>query len=75
MRAVKAAEKRLWEVETTKTYTALAGEPGYNTAMRAMILNGVVAADRLASISTPGGTGAIRQALELVKMAAPGATV
>lgn len=75
MRAVKAAEKRLWEVETTKTYTALAGEPAYNTAMRAMILNGVVAADRLASISTPGGTGAIRQALELVKMAAPGATV
>ena len=75
MRAVKAAEKRLWEVETTKTYTALAGEPAYNTAMRAMILNGVVATDRLASISTPGGTGAIRQALELVKMAAPGATV
>ena len=75
MRAVKAAEKRLWEVETTKTYTALAGEPAYNTAMRAMILNGVVAAYRLASISTPGGTGAIRQALELVKMAAPGATV
>lgn len=75
MRAVKAAEKRLWEVETTKTYTALAGEPAYNTAMRAMILNGVVAADRLASISTPGGTGALRQALELVKIASPGATV
>ncbi|MVX50774.1 aromatic amino acid aminotransferase, partial [Rhodobacter sphaeroides] len=27
MRAVKAAEKRLWEVETTKTYTGLADEP------------------------------------------------
>ena len=24
MRAVKAAEKKLWEVETTKTYTGLA---------------------------------------------------
>ena len=29
MRAVKAAEKQLWEVETTKTYTGLAGEPEY----------------------------------------------
>ena len=25
MRAVKAAEKKLWETETTKTYVALAG--------------------------------------------------
>ncbi len=74
MRAVKAAEKRLWEVETTKTYTALAGEPAYNAAMVSMIL-GAGFADRATSISTPGGTGAIRQALELVKMASPGATV
>ena len=27
MRAVKAAEKQLWEAETTKAYTALAGDP------------------------------------------------
>ncbi|MBN2631766.1 MAG: aspartate/tyrosine/aromatic aminotransferase [Rhodobacteraceae bacterium] len=74
MRAVKAAEKRLWEVETTKTYTALAGEPAYNAAMVSMIL-GAGFSDRATSISTPGGTGAIRQALELVKMAAPGAMV
>jgi hypothetical protein len=29
MRAVKAAEKQLWETEKTKTYTGLAGEPAY----------------------------------------------
>lgn len=75
MRAVKAAEKKLWEAETTKTYTALAGEPAFNVAMQGMILNGAVDKGRVASISTPGGTGAIRQALELVKMVAPGATV
>ncbi|PTX51130.1 aromatic amino acid aminotransferase [Gemmobacter caeni] len=75
MRAVKAAEKKLWEAETTKTYTALAGEPAYNMAMRRMILDGAVAEDRLASVATPGGTGAIRQALELVKLADPNATV
>jgi aromatic-amino-acid transaminase len=32
-------------------------------------------ADRAAAIATPGGTGAIRQALELIKMSAPGAKV
>ena len=75
MRAIKAAEKRLWETEVTKTYTGLAGEPAFNAAMVQMILAGVVPTDRIASAATPGGTGAIRQALELVRLAAPAATV
>jgi len=74
MRAVKAAEKTLWESQTTKTYTGLAGEPGFNAAMVEMIL-GPGFADRAASVATPGGTGAIRQALELIRLAAPRATV
>jgi aspartate/tyrosine/aromatic aminotransferase len=74
MRAVKAAEKRLWEVETTKTYTGLAGDPGFNDAMVRLIL-GDGFADRAAAVATPGGTGAVRQALELIRMASPGATV
>jgi aspartate aminotransferase len=75
MRAVKAAEKKLWEVETTKTYTGLAGEPAFNAALSGMILGGAVAADRVSSVATPGGTGAIRQALELIRLASPDATV
>ena len=74
MRAVKAAEKKIWETETTKTYTALAGEPAYNTAIVSLIL-GDGFAERAASISTPGGTGALRQGFELVKLANPGAKV
>ena len=74
MRAVKAAEKKLWEVEKTKTYTGLAGEPAYNAAMIQMIL-GDGYADRAASVATPGGTGAIRQALELIRLASPTAKV
>jgi aspartate/tyrosine/aromatic aminotransferase len=74
MRAVKAAEKQLWETETTKTYTGLAGEPAYNAAMIEMIL-GAGFAERAASVATPGGTGAIRQALELIKLASPKAKV
>lgn len=74
MRAVKAAEKTLWETQSTKAYTGLAGDPAYNAALIQMIL-GAGFADRAASIATPGGTGAIRQALELIKLATPGATV
>lgn len=74
MRAVKAAEKKLWEVETTKTYTGLAGEPDFNAALIGLIL-GDGFAGRAASVATPGGTGAIRQALELIRMANPKARV
>ena len=74
MRAVKAAEQQLWQVETTKTYTGLAGEPAYNAAMIKLIL-GEGYADKAASVATPGGTGAIRQALELIKLASPRARV
>lgn len=71
MRAVKAAEKQLWETEKTKAYTGLAGDPAFNAAMLDLIL-GPGFADRAASVATPGGTGAIRQAFELFRMAAPG---
>jgi len=75
MRAVKEAERLLWEIETTKAYTALAGDPAYLDAMAALVLGDSVDADRLGRIATPGGTGAIRQGLELIRMASPEATV
>lgn len=75
MRAVKAAEKQLWESETTKTYTGLAGEPAFNAALSRLVLGDAAAEDRIASVATPGGTGAVRQGFELIRMAAPGARV
>ena len=75
MRAVKAAERRLWETETTKSYTGLIGDPAFGQALSKLILADTVAAERIAFAAQPGGTGAIRQALELVRIAAPGATV
>ncbi len=75
MRAVKSAEKKWWETEETKAYTGLAGDPAYTSAMRDLILAGAVADDRVAAVATPGGTGAIRQALELVRIASPDATI
>ncbi|WP_417246342.1 aromatic amino acid transaminase [Celeribacter sp.] len=75
MRAVKAAEKQLWEVETTKKYTALSGDPAYGDAMKSLVLADSVDHARVGAIATPGGTGAIRQAFELAKLANPDVTV
>jgi aromatic-amino-acid transaminase len=75
MRAVKQAEKQLWEAETTKAYTALAGDPLFTDAMVGLVLGDAVTPDQVSTIATPGGTGAVRQAFELVKMVNPGARV
>ncbi|RJE82549.1 amino acid aminotransferase [Paracoccus onubensis] len=74
MRAVKTAEQRIWEAETTKSYTNLSGEPEFRSAMAKMVL-GDVPTDRLASLATVGGTGAVRQGLELARLANPDVTV
>ncbi|MCA3511214.1 MAG: aspartate/tyrosine/aromatic aminotransferase [Rhodobacter sp.] len=75
MRAVRMAGKRLWESETSKTYTALAGDPAFHAALSGVILGASVPQDRIAAVATPGGTGAIRQALELIRLASPMARV
>lgn len=75
MRAVKAAETKIWEDQTTKAYTGLAGDPAYTGGMIDLVLAGSAPRDRIAAVATPGGTGAIRQGLELIRRAAPDATV
>ncbi|WP_425073874.1 aromatic amino acid transaminase [Sagittula sp. S175] len=69
MRAIKAAEKKLWEIEDTKTYTGLAGDIGYADAMVDLLLGDAVPRDAVAAAATPGGTGAVRQGFDLVRMA------
>lgn len=75
MRAVKAAERKLVETQETKAYTGLAGDPAFSTAMRGLILGDTVDASRVAAVATPGGTGAIRQGLELMRYADKAATI
>ena len=75
MRAIKAAEKQLWEAEETKSYTGLAGDPGFSDAMVSLVLGDAVARGSVAAAATPGGTGAVRQAFDLIKMANPNARV
>lgn len=75
MRAIKTAEKQLWETEDTKTYTSLPGDAAFLKAMADMVLGDSVDRVRLASCATPGGTGAIRNVLETIQMAKPDTTV
>ena len=75
MRAIKSAEQLLWQVQETKSYVGLAGDPAFSAAMYDLVLDGAVSADRLSAVATPGGTGAVRQALELIKIASPKTTV
>ena len=71
MRAVKAAEQQLWERETTKSYVGLVGDPQFSDVMIDLVLSDSVALGNVAAAATPGGTGAVRQAFELLKMANP----
>ncbi|MBE9639305.1 aromatic amino acid transaminase [Salipiger mangrovisoli] len=75
MRAIKAAEKQLWESETTKSYTGLAGDPAFAEALGKLVLGDAVPAENVAAAATPGGTGAVRQAFDMIKMANPKARV
>ena len=75
MRAVKAAEKEWWKEEETKAYVGLAGDPAFSDAMIKLILDDAAPRDAVAAVATPGGTGAVRQAFDLVKMANPDARV
>ncbi len=75
MRAVKTAEHQLWESQNSKSYTGLAGDPAFGDAMIDLVLGDAVPRANIAAAATPGGTGAVRQAFELIQMARPDAKV
>ena len=75
MRAVKAAEQAIWQAQDSKSYVALAGDPEFSEGMIDLVLAQTLPRTQIAAVATPGGTGAIRQGFELIRMAAPDATV
>jgi aromatic-amino-acid transaminase len=75
MRAVKVAERKLVQEQTTKSYVGLAGDPAFSDVMIDLVLGGAVPRDTVAAAATPGGTGAVRQAFEMIRMANPDARV
>ena len=75
MRAIKAVEQQWWQTEDTKVYTALTGDPAFLDAMVDLVLGDAVPRAHVAACATPGGTGAVRQAFDLVQLAGTGARV
>jgi len=77
LECVKRAEARRVEREDTKTYIGMAGDPGFNAALEELAFGEVPALrhGRIATAHTPGGTGALRVAAELIRRARPDATV
>jgi aspartate aminotransferase len=75
---VRKAEKAVLERQTSKTYVAPAGNAAFNQAMERLVFGSghpVFAAERVRSIQGPGGCGALRLGAELVRLAAPQASV
>ena len=74
--SVKTAEKRLLDEEKTKTYVGLAGDLGFNQAMKAIVFGeDALSNDRINGIQAPGGSGALRVLAELMGRMRPNAKV
>lgn len=77
LHCVKAAEKLRYENETSKTYINSAGSALFNEKIAALNLGDhrVIRENRIRTISTPGGTGALRIAGEFIRTCSAGASI
>jgi aspartate aminotransferase len=75
MGAVKKAEARRLDSETTKTYQSPAGDPEFDLAIAELLLGKMSTEGRVATAQAPGGTGGLRIAAGLIRRSNPGATV
>lgn len=78
LKCVKEAEQRLWKDETTKNYLGIEGSDKYDRHVPQLLLGAtheVVQSQRVVTVQTPGGTGALRVAADFLKAHAPRTTV
>lgn len=75
MRAVKAAEKKVWETQTTKKYQPLSGNPEFNAALGHLALGDAWDDTRVRVNQSTGGTGAVRVMAEVIHDLKPNAKV
>ena len=76
--AVREAESAVLSRQTSKTYVAPAGNPGFNAATEKLVFGDdhpTLKANRIRTIQAPGGCGALRVGAELIRLAYPEATV
>lgn len=75
MAAVREAEQRLLASQTTKAYVSPSGDESFNAAMCDIVFGADRQADRVRAIQTPGGSGALRVVMSLIKNTRPDATL
>lgn len=71
---VKKAELFRLETETTKVYIGPTGSAAFNTLMTELAFganHSAILANRIRTVSTPGGTGALRVAADFIKRCNP----
>ncbi len=72
LKSVITAEKMMIERQITKSYLGPPGVPGFNDAMAKLVFgpeSEALAQGRICTIQTPGGTGALRVAADLINTA------
>jgi aspartate aminotransferase len=78
LQAVRKAEQAVLARQTTKSYVAAAGNPGFNQAMERLVLGAehpALTSGRVRTIEAPGGCGALRLGAELIRAASPDSVV
>jgi aromatic-amino-acid transaminase len=68
MKAVKAAEHHLWETQESKSYIGPEGDHAFLRALTLEVFGERHGGKPVAGIQTPGGTGALRLAAELLAL-------
>lgn len=75
---VRRAERTVLASQTTKSYVSAAGREEFNSAVEELVLGATHparGARRSRTVQAPGGCGALRVGAELIRAAAPSATV
>ncbi|NMX62661.1 aspartate/tyrosine/aromatic aminotransferase [Pseudomonas sp. WS 5111] len=75
LQAVKRAEQRLVEQQTTKTYIGGHGDPAFGRLISELVLgagSALLKAQRAGATQTPGGTGALRLSADFIAHSLPG---
>ncbi len=77
-KAVKKAEQQLLAQQQTKSYAPQAGDPAFIERITSLLLGSELVTslgERVATVMTPGGCGALRMGAELLTRSNKGATV
>lgn len=75
MQAVRTAEEKLHDSQTTKSYVGLAGDEVFNDQIADLVFGQSSVRDRVRAVQTPGGCGALRMLSEMLHSVASDRTV